>query len=84
MSLTRTQSKRLATILAIISKENLPIHLELDATGSGWAEKSGDYLKLTDKGLDEKNRLCALAGLSIKYSFENKTPPEGGDKTEVL
>ena len=27
---------------------------------------------LTTKGLDEKNRLCTLAGLNIKYSFERQ------------
>lgn len=31
-----------------------------------------DKCELTDKGLDEKNRLCTLAGLNINYSSEKK------------
>ena len=30
---------------------------------------------LQPKGLDEKNRLCTLAGLNIKYSSEPKKIP---------
>jgi hypothetical protein len=32
-------------------------------------EKDG-FFKVTEKGLSEKNRLCTLAGLNIKYSSE--------------
>jgi len=34
-------------------------------------EKEGQF-KITQKGLDEKNRLCTLAGLNIKYQSEVK------------
>jgi hypothetical protein len=34
-------------------------------------EKEGQF-KITQKGLDEKNRLCTLAGLNIKYQSEAK------------
>ena len=29
-----------------------------------------DFNNITEKGLDEKNRLCTLAGLNIKYASE--------------
>jgi len=32
-------------------------------------EEKGNF-KITQKGLDEKNRLCTLAGLNIKYQSE--------------
>ena len=34
-------------------------------------EDQGQF-KITQKGLDEKNRLCTLAGLNIKYQSESK------------
>ena len=74
MALTRTQSKRLATILAVMSGDRLPNSLESFALESGWVERVGGdcagVLTLTESGLDEKNRLCALAGLTIKYASE--------------
>lgn len=83
MALTRTQSQRLATILAVMSNDPVPYALANDALSGGFIEEGGSGLRLTEKGLDEKNRLCALAGLSIKYAFE-KTTPEGVGKTEVI
>ena len=58
MALSRTQKKRLCVILSVMANEFV-------------APKDGS-LKLTKKGLDEKNRLCALAGLNIKYASERK------------
>lgn len=37
----------------------------------GFVEESGEHYRLTAKGLDEKNRLCTLAGLNIKYQSES-------------
>jgi predicted transcriptional regulator len=41
--------------------------------GDGFIKVEGQKYTLTDKGLDEKNRLCTLCGLNIKYSSENKS-----------
>ena len=46
-------------------------HLE-EVVKEGFVSKKGENFELTDKGLDEKNRLCTLAGLNIKYSSEKK------------
>ena len=36
----------------------------------GYAKLGGRKYVLTPSGLDEKNRLCTLCGLNIKYSSE--------------
>ena len=53
-------------------KEELPQDVEQQLMQEGFVEKNDSNIQLTDKGLDEKNRLCTLAGLNIKYSSERK------------
>ena len=51
-----------------------------DAKGLKRSNKGGWHsqnFKLTEKGLDEKNRLCTLAGLNIKYQSEEKEKSNG-------
>ena len=43
------------------------------------ADEAG-RLGLTDKGFDEKNRLCTLAGLNIKYLSERVRDDERSGK----
>lgn len=43
-----------------------------DVIKEGLVVNSEGLFKVTKKGLDEKNRLCTLAGLNIKYSSEKK------------
>lgn len=71
MGLSKRQSGRLATLLAVMSKEEVPEPFLSDAVDQGLVSRlySG-ALSLTDKGLDEKNRLCTLAGLNIRYLSE--------------
>ena len=72
MALSKTQNKRLGGILTVMFKEKLPQDVEQQLVQEGFVEKNDSIIQLTDKGLDEKNRLCTLAGLNIKYSSERK------------
>ena len=72
MALSKTQKKRLGGILTVMFKEELPQEVEQELVQEGFVEKNDSDIQLTDKGLDEKNRLCTLAGLNIKYSSERK------------
>ena len=70
MPLSKKQNKRLGAILSVMFEEETPKeHLE-EVIKDGFVTQEGSNLKITDKGLDEKNRLCTLAGLNIKYQSE--------------
>ena len=70
MPLSKKQNKRLGAILSVMFEEDTPQeHLE-EVIEGGFVKKNGENLCITEKGLDEKNRLCTLAGLNIKYSSE--------------
>ena len=70
MALSKTQNKRLGVILNVMFKEETPTELLEDVIRHGFVEKVDNFFQLTDKGIDEKNRLCTLSGLNIKYSNE--------------
>lgn len=72
MALSKTQNKRLAGILGVMFKEELPSEVVNDLKNGGFINENDSNISLTDKGIDEKNRLCTLAGLNIKYSSERK------------
>lgn len=74
MALSNRQSKRLGAIISVVFEEELPKGVDAELTQDGFIESTNkaigyEYI-LTDKGLDEKNRLCTLAGLNIKYQSE--------------
>ena len=72
MALSKKQNKRLGAILSVMFKEETPQeHLE-EIVNDGFVAKEGEDFSITAKGLDEKNRLCTLAGLNIKYSNEKE------------
>ena len=76
MALPKKQNKRLGAILSVMFQEETPQeHLE-DIVKDGYVAKEEEGFAITPKGLDEKNRLCTLAGLNIKYQSER-----GEDKT---
>jgi hypothetical protein len=72
MALSKTQNKRLGAILSVMFKEETPRQLLNDVVQDGFVEEVDNTFQLTDKGVSEKNRLCTLAGLNIKYSSEKK------------
>tara|TARA_Y100001937_G_scaffold33542_1_gene47816 strand:+ start:439 stop:684 length:246 start_codon:yes stop_codon:yes gene_type:complete len=73
MALSKVQTKRLGVLLATMFEEEVPVeHIE-ENIKSGYLQKENDNIKLTEKGIDEKNRLCTLAGLNIKYQSEVKS-----------
>ena len=72
MALSKTQNRRLAGILGVMFKEDLPTDILKDLEEGGFINENDANFSLTDKGIDEKNRLCTLAGLNIKYSSERK------------
>ena len=70
MSLSKTQANRLGGLLAVMSNDTVPENLIADSIDNGYVVPVNGRLRLSDKGVDEKNRLCTLAGLNIKYSSE--------------
>ena len=85
MALSNKQSKRLGAIISVVFEEDLPNGLDKDLVSDGFIRPTnvaiGYEYTLTDKGLDEKNRLCTLAGLNIKYKSEQNYALE--TKTEA-
>jgi len=51
-------------------REDTPANLLNDVVAGGFVEHNDDEPVVTEKGLDEKNRLCTLAGLNIRYKSE--------------
>jgi predicted transcriptional regulator len=51
-------------------KDSLPSDILTNLIKDGFVELKGQDYSLTEKGLDEKNRLCTLSGLNIMYSSE--------------
>ena len=72
MALSKTQSRKLGIILAVMFREELDDIYITEMIEGGYVELDGRDYVLTAKGLDEKNRLCTLCGLNIKYSSERK------------
>ena len=70
MPLSKKQNKRLGVILSVMFDEDTPQEHLNEVIEDGFVKKNGEDLSITEKGLDEKNRLCTLAGLNIKYSSE--------------
>tara|TARA_R110000751_G_scaffold177_2_gene784 strand:+ start:1268 stop:1489 length:222 start_codon:yes stop_codon:yes gene_type:complete len=73
MALSKTQNKRLGAILSVMFEDEIPENVLIGVVEGGYVEKNDNTFQLTDKGIDEKNRLCTLAGLNIKYSSERQT-----------
>ena len=72
MTLSKTQTKRLGGILTLMFGDDIPSDLLTTLITDGYIKVNGQKYDLTEKGLDEKNRLCTLAGLNIMYSSEKK------------
>ena len=72
MALSKTQNNRLGLLLSVMFNEDTPEELLANVVKEGFVEKNDNNFQLTDKGVDEKNRLCTLAGLNIKYSKEKE------------
>ena len=73
MALSKTQTKRLGGILTVMFGDDIPSDLLTNLITEGYIKVEGQKYNLTDKGLDEKNRLCTLAGHNIMYSSEKKS-----------
>ena len=52
--------------------DEIPSDNLTDLIQQGYIKVDGQSYRLTDKGLDEKNRLTTLCGLNIKYTSEKK------------
>ena len=76
MALSKRQSKRLGALISVVFEESLPQEAEKDLKVNGFMDTTNQAIgygfKLTDKGLDEKNRLSTLCGINIKYQSEEK------------
>ena len=77
MALSKTQSKRLATLLAVMAGEKLPDWIKDQAKEEELINEATDgTLGLSHRGMDEKNRLCALAGLNICLLYTSDAADE--------
>lgn len=74
LALSNKQSKRLGAIISVVFEEQLPDEADKDLLSNGFITETnraiGYEYQLTEKGIDEKNRLATLAGLNIKYQSE--------------
>ena len=70
MALSKTQNKRLGALLSVMFNDEVPSEIVNKLIQEEYLEVDGNYFKLTEKGMDEKNRLCTLAGLNITYTNE--------------
>lgn len=75
MALSKNQSRKLGVLLAVISGESLPSDYLQQSIDGGFVVFSDGKYFLTPEGIDEKNRLCTLAGLNIRLSSEKKPQP---------
>ena len=60
MSLSKTQANRLGSLLAVMSNDEVPVTLISESIESGYVVPQDGRLRLSDKGIDEKNRLSLL------------------------
>ena len=72
MALSKTQNRRLGALLSVMFAEELTEDDLKDVLKDNFVQEKEGQFKITQKGLDEKNRLCTLAGLNIKYQSEVK------------
>ena len=72
MALSKTQNRRLGALLSVMFAEELTEDDLKDVLKDNFVQQKEGQFKITQKGLDEKNRLCTLAGLNIKYQSEAK------------
>ena len=72
MALSKTQTKRLGGILSVMFGDSIPSELLTELIKDGYIIIEGDKAIMSEKGLDEKNRRCTLAGLYIMYESERK------------
>ena len=70
MALSKTQTKRLGSILSVMFGDEMPDDMITNLIQEGYVLIKGEKAVLSEKGLDEKNRLCTLAGLNIMYKSE--------------
>ena len=72
MALSKGQTVQLAALLGIMLDEVIPEYVIEDFRQRGWVTLINEKPRLTASGLDEKNRLCHFAGLSVKFLSEAK------------
>ena len=77
MALSKKQNKRLGAILSVMFQEETPQEHLKDIVNDGFVAKEEEGFAITPNGLDEKNRLCTLAGLNIKYQSEKDEEKTG-------
>ena len=72
MALSKTQTRRLGGLLTIMFGEEMPADMLQLLIKEDLVISENGLFKLSTKGLDEKNRLCTLAGLNITYQSEQR------------
>jgi ribosomal protein L12E/L44/L45/RPP1/RPP2 len=72
VALSKTQNRRLGALLSVMFAEELTEDDLKEVLKDNFVQEKEGQFKITQKGLDEKNRLCTLAGLNIKYQSETQ------------
>ena len=72
VALSKTQTKRLGGLLTIMFGDEIPADVLQILIKDELVVSDNGLFKLSAKGLDEKNRLCTLAGLNISYQSEQR------------
>ena len=70
MALSKTQNKRLGALLSVMFNDEVPSEIVNKLIQEEYLEVDGNNFKLTEKGMDEKNRLWTYAGKNITYTNE--------------
>ena len=73
MALSKKQNKRLGAILSVMFEEDTPKEHLQELVANGFVTKEGEDVSITPLGLSEKNRLCTLSGLNIRYATEKNS-----------
>ena len=84
MALSRTQSRRLGGIITLVFGETPPEEVMRELYSMEMEESENNRLYLTSRGINEKNRLCTLAGLVIRQSQEERAFRRSDGKGKIL
>lgn len=73
MALSKTQTKRLGSLLSVTFQSELPEPISQELAKDGFVQLSDEGIKLSAKGEDERKRLTTLAGLNITYNKKEES-----------
>ena len=73
--LSNVQNVRLGGLIAVLSDSEPYEYILSGLLADGFVILAGNSLKLTEKGMREKDRLATLAGLMVEKDYARPLPP---------